>query len=220
MPLYEDRKNAENIIEISVRSRTGIVSGSEAVLQKLIEAVASKTQTTGMKVLALDGWYGIAWDTIIARIKELDISGAICRYIPICNYFLPIDELKAYKRKYINDDPSFGYVNDKGNVEELFDITKLESLRNELSSGSGCVVIYGCGAATRLLADAIDVIAYFDKTRQPILWQMWDGLLVPFGIDKPDRDYCWKEYYYSDYHMLDHQKNYLYDKMDFWGGSD
>lgn len=217
MPLYEDRRNANNEIRVSEKCALSFVSGSESVAGLLLRAIGECSRSKNRGVCAaFDGWYGVEWEKTLAHIKSADKDNAISRYISVNGLFNDREFLKGYKQKYITEDPAFGYVNDKGKVEELLDEGKVESLRNELKNTKGNSVVYGSGSATALLSSCIDLVVYFDKTRQPILWQMWDGKLAPFGSDAPEPDYGWKEYYYNDYHMLDHQKDYLYDRMDYW----
>jgi len=63
----------------------------------------------------------------------------------------------------------------------------------------------GRGRPSPKLPDAYDLILYFDKTRQRILWNMWDGSSSPSGADQPRKIIFWKEFYYCDYYLLDAQ---------------
>jgi len=92
----------------------------------------------------------------------------------------------------------------------LFDCEKVKTLSEK---PKGNTLIYGYGAAAAITAD---VVVYFDITRQPVLWKMWDKKLIPFGRETPDAEYGWKEYYYCDYYLLDRQKSHIIDKMDYW----
>jgi hypothetical protein len=83
-------------------------------------------------------------------------------------------------------------------------------------AGVDAFIVYGCGSAVPEIIDSYDLTFYFDKTRQPILWEMWDSKLVPFGWDTPKADYGWKEYYYCDYYLLDRQKEFIISRMDYW----
>ena len=213
MPLYEDRRNAQNRISVSEACRASVVTGTNAVAARILEAVRSLKRPA---VVAFDGWYGIDWAAVIASLRDADTDGTIADCRSMHEAFLDAPARAAYKQKYITDDPAFGYVNDDGRIEELLDGEKVAALKAELAARKGTVVLYGPGAATELLADVTDLVFYFDITRQPVLWKMWDRKLVPFGSDTPDPDYAWKEYYYNDYHMLDHQKEALWDRMDYW----
>lgn len=217
MPLYEDRRNADNKIQVSKACIDSIVVGKEAVLATLLSAAQHKAQVkSGSAIVAMDGWYGVDWAHITAD-AQLSELGRHSQFINIQSVFRSIEEIRAYKEAYITSDPGFGYVNHQGRLYDLIDPDKLQSLRNTLKGAeTEIVVLYGCGAALEELTDLIDLTVYFDKTRQPILWQMWDSKLIPFGMDHADTQYHWKEYYYCDYYLLDRQKVYLYDVIDFW----
>ena len=214
MPLYEDRKNAENIITVTGECYDEIITDNESVYTEIIRAIKNKSAELKRPIItAFEGWYGVEWTTIISSLKQADPDNIIKSYINMNGYFKPIDEIKDYKQENMTDDPAFGYVNGNGTIEDLLDREKIEKLPEEFKENT---IIYGYGAATSMLADYIDIIVYFDITRQPVLWKMWDKKLVPFGYDTPDVEYGWKEYYYCDYYLLDRQKSYVIDKMDFW----
>jgi len=218
MPLYEDRRNAENKIKVSDFCRDSIVIGPVDTMDTLLSAIAEKTSLLGRApVVALDGWYGVDWKAIVALLAERDGGKTIERFMSVNALFKGREEILAYKKTFITDDPGFGYVNDKGSLADLMNRSALDELITELSvSAEKCCVLYGCGSATPELVDVIDLVVYFDKTRQAILWQMWDGKLAPFGMEEADPGYLWKEYYYCDYYLLDRQKEYLFGKLDFW----
>ena len=126
-------------------------------------------------------------------------------------------EIEAYKKRFTDiGDPGFGWVNLDGKEEEIMQAEKVAALREQLGAAQANLVVYGPGAAVPALVDSYDLVFYFDKTRQPILWDMWDGKLVPFGTDQAKKDYYWKEYYYCDYYLLDAQKSFLLPRMDYW----
>jgi len=216
MPLYEDRANAQNRIQVPEEVGFGVTLGSDQVYARMMRAVGLKREQLRRRVVvALDGWYGVDWDAIVKGFQAA-CPGLFAETVAFSGCFKDADAIAEYKKPFLTDDPAFGYVNENGRVEEILDLRRIESLRETLNQAKGNALVYGFGAATKLLSEQIDLIVYFDKTRQPILWQMWSGELVPFGADGPDKGYGWKEYYYCDYHLLDHQKEYLYDKMDFW----
>lgn len=218
MPLYEDRRNAENLIEVSQACQDAVICGTGRTFEVIIDSILQKQTLLNRRVVAaFDGWYGIDWNAIVSALKQrLASEGRQWSFISAHSLYQSAQALRAYKQPFITDDPAFGYVNTDGRIEEIMDAEKIGQLQKDLDAVQENVVLYGCGSATPLMADRLDMTFYFDKTRQPILWQMWDGELVPFGADQPNPEYSWKEYYYNDYHMLDHQKDYLYDRMDFW----
>lgn len=205
MPLYEGRQNVENHIKVSEDTKNAIVFGPEGVFAQMAQAIG-----TASGAVALDGWYGVDFDAVVEGIKK---AGADAEFVNINDVFLPMDEIMDYKQEFITDDPGFGYCNLDGRISDLMDAQKLEALRKRLKSG---VVVYGYGAAIPELFSDYDITYYLDKTRQPLLWQMWDGKLVPFACDAPRKEYDWKEYYYCDYYLLHFQKHFLIDKMDYY----
>ena len=214
MPLYEDRRNAENIIAIDQKCHDAIVADNGAVYAALVGAIKDKAASLGRPVTAaFEGWYGVEWESVISNLKHFDTENAIRSYANMAKYYRPAGDIKAYKQKNITDDPGFGYVNGEGTIEDLLDMGKFGELAK---NPEGNRVVYGYGSAVPALGGYIDIIVYFDITRQPVLWKMWDGKLVPFGHDAPDAEYGWKEYYYCDYYLLDRQKSYIIEKMDFW----
>lgn len=205
MPLYEGRQNAENVICVSEDVKRSIIFTSDETITKLQQLI-----DTAKGAVALDGWYGVDYQAIV---KKLKVGGCKAEFINVNPLFLEQEKLAEYKKPFLTDDPSFGYCNMDGRLIDLMDRDKVEKLSRKLKAG---VVVYGCGAAIPELFDFYAKTIYLDKTRQPLLWQMWDGELAPFGSDIPKADYSWKEYYYCDYYLLHFQKYYLIERMDYY----
>ena len=223
MPLYESRKNAENRINIKPEWRDAVIIGNDAIFEYFTNLINNRTNKSRPLIIAFDGWYGIDWKKIlsdfsrIAKFSEIQIVSYSMHEV-----FKQIDDINKYKQTFITEDPSFGLVNIDGKIIDILDSQKLADLKGKLSdakSGSikeSAVIVYGPGALISELSEMYDVRCYFDKTRQPILWEMWDGKLIPFGMDTADKNYGWKEYYYCDYYLLDRQKEQAFKNMDYW----
>ncbi|HUU94156.1 MAG TPA: hypothetical protein VM487_00320 [Phycisphaerae bacterium] len=220
MPLYESRKDAENVIKVNTEWRDALVIGPGAVISRVIACIRN-----GARTIAFDGWYDIDWMAIRAELdKQARRAGVRLEFRPINQVFKPQPELDAYKRRFTEtDDPGFGIVNTDGAINDLMDADKVRALADELrryaktmAGGTGALIVYGPGSAIPELSESYDLRFYFDKTRQPILWEMWGGKVVPFGQDAPKNDYGWKEYYYCDYYLLDRQKRFAFEHMDSW----
>jgi hypothetical protein len=220
MPLYETRKHAENRIEVRPEWRDAIVIGPDAVADALLGLVANRAEPSRPLRMAFDGWYDVDWAALRSRLEQKASAAELtldCR--PAVALFRPRDEIDAYKRAFTETgDPGFGIVNTAGHIIDLMVPEKVAALKADLAAAGGAdaVIVFGPGAAVPELFDGYDVRLYFDKTRQPILWEMWDGRLVPFGWTEPKPDYFWKEYYYCDYYLLDRQKEFLVGRMDYW----
>jgi len=220
MPLYESRKYAENRIQVNPEWRDAIVFGPDRVAQAIVCIIADRADRARPLRLAFDGWYNIGWPSIVASLQDLAAkSGLKVSFRSIVEVFQPRERIAAYKRAFTEaEDPGFGVVNTGGHIVDLMVPEKLAVLRRELAEATGvdALVVYGSGSAIPELSESYDIRLYFDKTRQPILWEMWDSKLIPFGWTEPKKDYGWKEYYYCDYYLLDRQKEYALSRMDYW----
>jgi len=220
MPLYESRRFAENRIEVQREWRDALVLGPDAVTAAIVRLIAGRADGARPLRLAFDGWYDIDWPSVTAALLEqAAAAGLKVNCHPIVPVFLPREQIDAYKRAFTEThDPGFGVVNTDGHIIDLMDAKKVAALKADLGTAveGDAIIVFGAGAAVPELAGEYDLTFYFDKTRQPILWEMWDGKLVPFGWDKPKEDYGWKDYYYCDYYLLDRQKEFLISRMDYW----
>ena len=221
MPLYESPKYAENRINLKVEWRDAVICGPDQVVAAILTGINAARAHLGRTVqLAFDGWYDIDWPSLVGALaQQADAAGVSLVFHSITTVFQPREVIEHYKRQFTEtDDPGFGVVNRDGQIADLMDLAKVAALRDALTHAteSDAIIVYGAGAAIPALCDDYDLRYYFDKTRQPILWEMWDGKLTPFGWAAPKADYGWKDYYYCDYYLLDRQKHFLLPRMDFW----
>ena len=207
MPLYEDKHNAENRVKVSDKARTSAWFGTQQVAEKIASLV-----NDGKKIIALDGWYGVDFKGIADKLNSLLSADFVASH----TLYKSLEAMKEYKQPNITDDPGFGYVNSDGEIYDLMDEDKVASLASTLKSSDKAVIVYGYGSAVAKLQDCYDAIIYFDKTMQSMQWQMWDGDMIPFGLDCPDTNYNWKEFNYCDFYLLYRHKKDLYTKMDYY----
>jgi hypothetical protein len=218
MPLYEGRHNAENKIKVNQEWVDSVVTGTTEVCRQIAEMIAiAASSGNDHLTVGFDGWYGVEWDKIIDELKKyLPVKGI--SFVNFNSILKSVEEIDAYKKKFIGEDPSFGYANLNGNIYEIVDQSKLALLNKTLDEKSKkeVIILYNTGAFIPEIAGHIDMKFYFDFTRQPLLWKMWDGGLVPFARYEPKKDYNWKEYYYCDFYLLEHQKHFAFNVMDYY----
>ncbi|MBN1184262.1 MAG: hypothetical protein JXB49_18375 [Bacteroidales bacterium] len=217
MPLYEGRINAENKINVKQEWVDSVVIGPTEVCKQIAQliTVAASSKNGRLKV-AFDGWYGVEWDKIIDELKKY-IPTTRISFVNFNMVLKSIAEIDTYKKKYIGEDPSFGYANMEGKIADIVDRGKLARLKKNLvANKKEIIILFNSGASSPDIAGEIDLKFYFDYTRQPLLWKMWDGRLIPFAYNMPNKNYNWKEYYYCDFYLLEHQKQFAYSTMDFY----
>jgi len=225
MGMQEYAVNAANKIKVSKRTMENVVIGTGSVVDKIIQLSLINTEKSKHPcLLAFDGNYCVDWKIIInsllvcASQKNVHVS-----FISINTMFQPLDAIHAYKKPFIEHDPSLGWENPTGRIQDILDMEKVQKLRIDLleskkriTTNPELIVVYSPGAAVSELIDVYDYSFYFDMTKDPIMLNLWANTLVSFGCDKPDPTYFWKDLYYVDFHLLDNQKWYIFEHMDFY----
>jgi len=213
MPLYEYRKNAENLVPLSESDRCSIQVGAPGACAALIRQAKTNESTT----LLIDGWYGVDWKNLATALAAAAKTEGLDVAITSTASMFRAD-LADYRKPFVGEDPSFGRVNRGGSLEDILDAAAVASLaaKINLANPGTLHIVLGPGAAFPELAGEGGLVAYADFTMQPLLWQMWGGDLVPFGRDEADKDYAWKQYYYCDFYLLLRQKKAVFPRMDFY----
>jgi len=205
MPLHEGKHNVENRIKIPDVVKNSVIFSTPKTVDALVDLINSANGA-----VAIDGWYGVDFKGLVALLKE---KGAQAQFVHFSSVYKPMEEIKAYRKPFLTDDPSFGYANLEGRIIDIIDQDKLGKLKSELKKG---VVVYGYGAALPEIFDSYDKTIYLDMTKQTMLWQFWDGKLVTFACEEPDMKYGWKDLYYCDYYLLYFHKNFVIERMDYY----
>jgi hypothetical protein len=217
MPLYEYRKNAENRIPLGSDKVSSIVVGSTATCRALVQQLQSRVAKGLPPILLIDGWYGVDWKSLR---KGIESAAAELGLKAVCQNTSRLyrKDLADYRKKFVGDDPSFGWVNSEGTLADVLDENEVRALAEKISSAPAneLQVVLGPGSACPPLAEKAGLVAYADFTMQPTLWQMWGGELVPLGQEEPDKGYSWKQYYYCDFYLLLRQKKTVFPRMDFY----
>jgi len=223
MPLYENDRNAHNRIKVKKEWSDVVVFGTDDTIGEITARIGKKFQSSKKTVVvAFDGWYGVDWHSVIDHVKHAFSKTSLKPvFTNINSVFLPEERIAGYKKSFLSDDPSFGIVNSDGCIEDIMDKKAVQRLKTALKKSNDAGkehvhIVYGCGSAVPALSDVYDMIFYFDTTKQSVLWKMWGGELVPFGMEEPNPDYWWKEYYYCDFYLLNEQKHFIFNKMDYW----
>ena len=218
MPLYEGRQNVENKINIKKEWADGVIVGHTEVCRYIAAQITSVASSkSGQLNVGFDGWYGVEWNEIIIELrKHLPEKGI--SYVDFNSVLKSVTEIEMYKDPFIGSDPSFGYANREGKIIDIIDRNKLERLLKWLTANrnSEIIILYNSGSFIPEIEGYINLKFYFDYTRQPLLWKMWDGGLVPFGYETPKKGYNWKEYYYCDFYLLEHQKQFAFTCLDYY----
>lgn len=78
-------------------------------------------------LILFDGWYGIDWNNIITTLRN-KLENHI-EFVNSITLFKSQDAIEDYQSAFVTDDPSFGWVNDKGVIEDLMDEGEIEKFK-------------------------------------------------------------------------------------------
>ena len=211
MPIYENRANTENFVEISPALQKEIYCGDKA-FAKIADAVVAGN----FSVVRCDGWYGVDYAGVAEKLTaELAKAGRQAVRVSASRFYKPFAEIMEQKHPWITDEPAFGRVNEGETLGDYASAEAVAAVRAEIAAlvKSGKVVIVtGPGAA--FAEDGM--LVYLDHTADPMLWKMWTGTLIPFDSDAPRKDYFWKEYYYCDFYIMQRHKELIIDGAAFY----
>ena len=225
--LYENKQNAENNIKVDRKIAESIIYETPCVVEYIIETIKNfNEENKRPAIIAFDGWLGVDWDTIIKLISYNEFAGNSKLNLQIETFniysiYKSKEELLEYKQKFTENSEGFGYVNINGAIEDVIDASKLKNMKkliNEKKSDKNIAayIVFASGSAIKELQELYDYKFYFDITRQPLLWKMWDKHIIPLGSYEEKSDYDWKEYYYCDYYILNNQKKLMIGNMDYY----
>lgn len=94
MPLYEDRHNAENKIQVPETVAGALIVGSTAVVDEMLRAIQQRAAELGRPVaVAFDGWYGIDWSGILEQIRDADRTHTVGAYVAMSDCVIDHDAL-------------------------------------------------------------------------------------------------------------------------------
>ena len=223
--LYEYTRNAANKITVDEKTIEKVFIGNATVKDKMIELAKDVfAREKRSAVFGFESNYAVQWNVILGFLKEaLQADGIAVDTICINEVFQSHEFIREYKRPFLEHDPDLGYENQDGLIQDLMDMDKVAALKDRLTALKGqttdapaVTIVYAPGACVKELIDAYDFSFYFDMTKDPIMWNLWDNKLASFGFDEPDPEYFWKDLYYVDFHLLDNQKWYILDRMDYY----
>ena len=121
MPIYENRRNAENFVTFS-----------EADLQKIICGCSSSAEAIAAEVkpgtiVYCEAWYGTVVSEFAAALQaELVKAGKAAELISAAGCFKPADVIAEQKHRWITDEPAFGRVNENESLTDYLDAAGVE----------------------------------------------------------------------------------------------
>jgi len=127
----------------------------------------------------------------------------------------PRDELELSLKRYLGDDPVFGFMCPWG-LEEFFGPAQVNALRRRVGEVDGLALVVGTGAS--LVAPHADILLYADVTRWEIQQRQRTHTVGNLGAGNagaPAR-HLYKRAYFVDWRAADRQRLALLDRIDYY----
>lgn len=221
--IYELYDNAENKIQVAPEIYDSVRIGNEEVFGEICGLIQRHCAKEGRPCrMAFDGNYAVNWKEILSAMRQsADAAGIDLTCVSVSGLFRPYEEIQEYRKPFTQWDPSLGWENRDGRMQQIMDMDKVKGTCRELQSKNTCeraaaYVIYGPGAGIAEMREAFDCTFYFEMPKSPIMWALWGGNLIPMGRESPDPSYSWKDLYYVDFNLLDNQKWDVFERMDYF----
>lgn len=162
-------------------------------------------------VIVVECYQGVHHEELWSELKSLNVDHAF----NTSAIFKTVDEVKQMTYPYITDDRLFGF-RANFSMADFLDAQKLQDLRNELTSLSGVVLVYGHGAA--VVAPDADLLIYADMPRWEIQMRSRKHEVCGLGVDNYDEapTYHYKRGYFVDWNVCDKLKKQLLPVAALW----
>lgn len=225
MSWYIRERNCINQPKIKNSWVENIFKGNKDVCKKIYDLITEHNNENNIPcVLAFDGFIGAEWEPIINSVEELLAKRDLkIEKININNFYKSLEDINEFQKTYLTDDPSFGFVCEKGRLKHLLNLNKIKDLRKRIKSLkkkdlSKCklsaIICYGIGSAIPEIIKLCDNVFYFDLNRQTLMSKVFKNEVVPLGSLKP-APIWWKIIYYIYYPILLKHKSFVLKHMDW-----
>ena len=168
-----------------------------------------KSSFSQKRVIVLECYPGVNIKELETELNKLDN----CKLYFIENYSKDNDKIEEMLKPNLTDDRVFGYMY-KYNIEDYYDLSKIDVLKEEISSNDQPCIIYGTGAS---LVEKYDSLYYFDLARWEIQMRYRSGM-SNFLVSNPNEDILrkFKRGYFIEWRVADRLKKRLFNRIDYW----
>ena len=202
-----------------------VVAGTGQVLQKIAEIASRGTKSGDRPVVILDGYLGVAWDSITTGIIRLLASqGISVQSVDASSCWKTVESVETMVSPCLNADPYFGRVFD-GTLLCFFDRARLASVRRQIrrwnrGGRNSCdvVIVYGCGADLLTTGCSNRMLFYFDVCREQVIKHVEQKKVWPIASEEGSLSakIPFKRLYYVDFGVLNRHKKRVLGRMQYY----
>lgn len=178
---------------------------------EVASTLGARAESMGAKTVVIECYQGVD----MAALERL-LAEAFPAAILLCSHraMFSSEVLEALFFDEVTDDEIFGYLT-KRNMESFFVPDRVATLRSQIASCEGLVVVYGVGAA--YIAPQYDLLVYADMARWEIQRRFRNNTLGNIGVDNANEraSLKYKRAFFVDWRICDRFKRTLLDDWDF-----
>lgn len=178
---------------------------------EVASTLGARAESMGAKTVVIECYQGVD----MAALERL-LAEAFPAAILLCSHraMFSSEVLEALFFDEVTDDEIFGYLT-KRNMESFFAPDRVATLRSQIASCEGLVVVYGVGAA--YIAPQYDLLVYADMARWEIQRRFRNNTLGNIGVDNANEraSLKYKRAFFVDWRICDRFKRTLLDDWDF-----
>lgn len=186
-----------------------IWQGWQDIRARLQQHVADNVQER--YVIAVECYQGVMEEELATEFAALHDT----TFINTQGLLRDEEEIEAMTRPYVTDDRLFGYRS-HFSYNDFFNAKALDAFRTTLTHATGCVLVYGHGAAVAV-PDA-DLLVYADMPRWEIQQRYRRHEVKAIGVDNSGEEASrqYKRGYFVDWIVCDNLKRQIIDKVHYW----
>jgi hypothetical protein len=195
------------VVRVPGRDRD-VWRGWPAVGERLRQAV--RARGTGKTVVVVECYPGLYEDEVLPALERA-LSPALS--VRASDGLLAPDDVEALVARDLGDHPVFGRLSPL-ELEAFFDQERLLGLRARVERATGCVIVYGTGAA---LIHHGDIVVYADLARWEAQLRQRRGEVSNLGAQNRGAPAAlqYKRSYFVDWRVCDRLKKKLMGRWDF-----
>lgn len=173
------------------------------------DSICGAITRSGRKVIVIDAYTGVRRDDLLRLVAGLEADTTICAERAL----KPEKEIDLMVASDLTPDPVFGRIAQLG-LQDFFDQTVQQQLRNVVEDAPGTVVVYGTGAS---LVTRGDLLIFADMPRREAQLRQRRGEIGNLGASNAGDDPAlkYKRAFFIDWRVCDAHKKSLFEVMDF-----
>jgi hypothetical protein len=161
----------ENRLSLDLPNAPSVSVGWDAVRAVLEPAFRAAKARSRKTWIALDGYAGTDWTTVRSEVERLARARHVrCRFVDVASCRRGTAEIDRLVAPCLpSGDPIFGRLY-RGTLSAFFDASELKAIADSArSSPEPMVVCYGTGATLLRPRRVLDLVLWFDLTREEVL---------------------------------------------------